>query len=99
MAGIPRDGDHEISSNRDKSLEFLLIAFIATGSIAGLMIVIGYATGGGHIPDGAEPMRGDAAESEPEELLDAEKQQEEPVYDFTEYIDNLLSNAKNESSK
>jgi hypothetical protein len=46
-------------------------------------------------------MRGDAAESEPEDkakLLDAEKQPEEPVYDFTEYIDSLLSNAENDES-
>jgi hypothetical protein len=87
--------------DRDKSLELLLIAFIATGSIAGSMIVIAYATAGGPVLDGAEPMRGDAAESEPEDKvgLDAEKQPEEPVYDFTEYIDNLLASAENESSK
>jgi hypothetical protein len=99
MAGIPKDSEPD-RPDGDKSLQLLLITFIATGSMAGLMIVIAYATAGDHLLDEAEPMRRSAAGSEPGDKVElSDAQPGEPVYDFTEYIDKLLASAENESSK
>lgn len=98
MARIPADSGSNIRSDGDKSLELLVIAFIVTGSIAVSVIVLAYATAGSHSSDGTGTMPSAVTESEPTEKIEQaggepfdNEDSEKPAYDFTEYIDRLLS--------
>ena len=76
-------------SNGDRSLQLLLIAFIATGSIAGSVMVIAYSESS-DVP--AEPAPADVL---PEHIAEPSAAEPEPEpTDFTKYIDNLLSSAE-----
>jgi hypothetical protein len=74
----------------DRSLQLLLIAFIATGSIAGSVMAIAYSAGR-DVP--VEPAQVDVLPQNAAELPAATEPEPEPT-DFTEYIDNLLASTE-----